>query len=125
MDNLLAVSAISDSQVVRAPTFTESNRAAAPEAAATAVPESASQASPVREPSVAEVKQAAKQLENLMANMNRYLEFRIDQDSGRTVVTVKDKITGATVRQIPAEEVLRLAQNLGGKSGNALLSLTA
>lgn len=127
MDKLSAVvSGISDSQLVRTPAFTDSNKAAAPgPAAATAVPESAAQASPVREPSAAEVKQAAKQLENLMANMNRYLEFRIDQDSGRTVVTVKEKSTGATVRQIPAEEVLRLAQNLGGKSGNALLSLTA
>ena len=55
-----------------------------------------------------------------MQSMNRYLEFRIDQDSGRTVVTVKDKTTGDVVRQIPAEEVLRLAQNLGGKGGALL-----
>ena len=49
-----------------------------------------------------------------MQSMDRYLEFRIDQDSGRTVVTVKDTTTGESIRQIPAEEVLRLAQNLGG-----------
>lgn len=77
------------------------------------------------EPTLTEVKQAAKQLETFMQSMNRYLEFRIDQDSGRTIVTVKDKTTGDVVRQIPAEEVLRLAHNLGGKAHTALVSQTA
>ena len=49
---------------------------------------------------------------------------RIDQDSGRTIVTVKDKSTGEVVRQIPSEEVLRLAHNLGGKGRNGLLNQT-
>ena len=71
-----------------------------------------------------EVKQAARQLETFMQSMNRYLEFRVDQDSGRTIVTVKDKSTGEVVRQIPSEEVLRLAQNLGGKGRNGLLNQT-
>ena len=78
-----------------------------------------------REPSIVEVKQAARQLETFMASMNRYLEFRVDQDSGRTIVTVKDKSTGEVVRQIPSEEVLRLAHNLGGKGRTGLLNQTA
>jgi flagellar protein FlaG len=77
------------------------------------------------EPTLVEVKQAARQLETFMASMNRYLEFRVDQDSGRTIVTVKDKSTGETVRQIPSEEVLRLAHNLGGKGRTGLLNQTA
>jgi len=76
------------------------------------------------EPSAEAVKQAARQLEAFMQSMNRYLEFRVDEDSGRTVVTVKDKTTGETIRQIPSEEIMRLAQNLGGKAHTGLIDQT-
>jgi flagellar protein FlaG len=76
------------------------------------------------EPSPEAVEQAARQLETFMQSMNRYLEFRVDQDSGRTVVTVKDKTTGETIRQIPSEEVMRLAHNLGGTTQAALVDET-
>lgn len=99
--------------------------AAAPDAAAKSVAQAAPKTAPQPEPSTAALKQAAKQLETFMQSMNRYLEFRIDQDSGRTVVTVRDTTTGDVIRQIPAEEVLRLAQNLGGKAHTALVSQTA
>jgi flagellar protein FlaG len=99
--------------------------AAALDAAKASVAQATEQATVKREPTLVEVKQAARQLEAFMASMNRYLEFRVDQDSGRTVVTVKDQSTGEVVRQIPSEEVLRLAQNLGGKGRNGLLNQTA
>jgi flagellar protein FlaG len=99
--------------------------AAALDAAKAGVAQATQQATVTREPTLVEVKQAARQLETFMASMNRYLEFRVDQDSGRTVVTVKDKSTGEVVRQIPSEEVLRLAHNLGGMGRNGLLNQTA
>lgn len=77
------------------------------------------------QPSPEDVKRAARQLETFMQSMNRYLEFRVDEDSGRTVVTVKDKSTGETIRQIPSEEVMRLAQNLGGRAHTGLIDETA
>lgn len=95
------------------------------EAARSGVAQATQQATEQREPTVLEVKQAARQLETFMESMNRYLEFRVDQDSGRTIVTVKDKSTGETVRQIPSEEVLRLAHNLGGQGRTGLLNQTA
>jgi len=85
------------------------------------------QATPVSvpaEPSAEDVKRAARQLEAHLQGMNRYLEFRVDEDSGRTVVTVKDKTTGETIRQIPSEEIMRLAQNLGGKAHTGLIDQT-
>ena len=90
------------------------------------VPQVNKQAEPSHpvEPSAEDVKRAARQLETFMQSMNRYLEFRVDQDSGRTVVTVKDKTTGETIRQIPSEEVMRLAQNLGGTAHTGLLDET-
>jgi flagellar protein FlaG len=82
------------------------------------------QPSAPREPSVADVQQAVRQLEAFMQRMNRYLEFTVDEHSGRTVVTVKDKDTGETIRQIPSEEVLRLARNLGGTTHIGLIDET-
>lgn len=90
------------------------------------VADAAGQAALVRpsaphEPSAEEVRHAARQLETFMRGLNRYLEFRVDEDSGRTVVTVKDSSTGEIIRQIPSEEVMRLARNLGGNTHTALL----
>jgi flagellar protein FlaG len=122
VDLLKAVGAIKD-----APLTTASGAATpaiAVDAAKAAVAQATEPAAP-REPTLVEVKQAARQLETFMESMNRYLEFRVDQDSGRTVVTVKDKTTGDVVRQIPTEEVLRLAHNLGGKGRIGLLNETA
>jgi flagellar protein FlaG len=106
----------------RSPSFPQPTTAAE----ATHAPKPAVQAAGVpAEPSAEDVKRAAAQLETFMQSMNRYLEFRVDEDSGRTVVTVKDKTTGETIRQIPSEEVMRLAHNLGGKTPAALVNETA
>lgn len=123
MVNLQTAASV-EAQPASAPTPTPVNAAAFEAAAAMPVVQPTPATAAQREPSTAELKQAAKQLETFMQSMNRYLEFRIDQDSGRTVVTVKDTTTGDVIRQIPAEEVLRLAQNLGGKAHTALVSQT-
>ena len=116
---LTAVSAISEAPAPAAPAPADAAKANV----AKATEQAQAQAQARREPTLVEAKHAARQLETFMASMNRYLEFRVDQDSGRTVVTVKDKTTGDVVRQIPTEEVLRLAHNLGGKG--QLLNETA
>jgi len=124
MVNLLkALGAINDLPATHAPAATTS--ASAIDAAKAGVAKATEQAAVQREPTMAEVKQAARQLETFMESMNRYLEFKVDQDSGRTIVTVKDKSTGEVVRQIPSEEVMRLAHNLGGKGRTGLLNQTA
>jgi flagellar protein FlaG len=66
----------------------------------------------------------AEQIEVYLRNTGRALEFRIDSESGRTVISVRDAKTGDLIRQIPAEEALRLARSFGDGS-NALLDLTA
>jgi flagellar protein FlaG len=47
-----------------------------------------------------------------MAERERSLIFRVDEASGRTVITVLDATTQEVVRQIPSEEVLVLARAL-------------
>jgi flagellar protein FlaG len=104
----------------RSPSFPQPTTAAEATTQAT----QAAQSSVPAESSADDVKRAATQLEAHMQSMNRYLEFRVDQESGRTVVTVKDKTTGEIIRQIPSEEIMRLAHNLGGKAATGLLDQT-
>jgi flagellar protein FlaG len=42
--------------------------------------------------------------------VSRELEFHVDDASGRMVCSVRDAETGDLIRQIPNEEVLRLAE---------------
>lgn len=61
---------------------------------------------------VATLQEAVARLEAFVREMQRELEFRIDEASGRVVVSVIDSLTGELIRQIPGEEVLRLAARL-------------
>jgi flagellar protein FlaG len=65
----------------------------------------------------------AKQIEDYLRSVNRSLEFRVDADTGRTIVSVRDSATGELIRQIPGEEVLRIAQAM--KELTSLLHETA
>ena len=51
-----------------------------------------------------------RRLNELMAERERSLRFRVDEASGRTVITVLDATTHEVVRQIPSEELLALAR---------------
>ena len=48
----------------------------------------------------------------LANSIDRDLQFRIDDATGRTVVTVLDGETNEVIRQIPSEEALRLVDRL-------------
>jgi flagellar protein FlaG len=73
---------------------------------------------PSKDPAVATeaLKAAAKDIEAYLKSSGRSLEFRVDNDSGRTVVSVRNPQTGELIRQIPSEEVLRIASALGTQS---------
>lgn len=58
----------------------------------------------------AEVEHSRAQLERFARSIRRELEFRVDDASGRTIITVRNKDTGEIVRQIPSEEVIALAR---------------
>lgn len=42
----------------------------------------------------------------------RSLEFRVDDNSGKTVITVRDSDSKEVIRQIPSEQVLKLSARL-------------
>ncbi|WDE03990.1 flagellar protein FlaG [Thalassomonas viridans] len=60
----------------------------------------------------------AQKLQDFVSEMNRGLEFLVDEDSGRDVIKVIDKNTGDLVKQFPSEEVLELVAHLSEATGN-------
>jgi flagellar protein FlaG len=74
--------------------------------------------SPAEKPAE-DIEDTVCRLNELMAERERSLNFRVDEASGRTVITVLDAMTREIVRQIPSEEVLALARALE-KSGALL-----
>jgi flagellar protein FlaG len=65
---------------------------------------------PKQAPPPADIEAVAKQLESFLKRVSRELEFHVDGSSGRVVCSVRDSQTGDLIRQIPNEEVLRLAE---------------
>jgi flagellar protein FlaG len=59
-----------------------------------------------------ELDQAVKNVSGYVQNITRELNFSIDEELGRPVVTVLDQETGEIIRQIPNEEMLELAKNI-------------
>lgn len=51
------------------------------------------------------------------------LSFRLDQESGRSVVTVFDNSTDEVIRQIPAEDALRVARKVKNLQDEMLQSI--
>ena len=67
------------------------------------------------------VKAAAEQIETYLRHVNTNLEFRVDEDAGQVVVSVRERATGELIRQIPSEEALRLAERLAVRGTTALV----
>ncbi len=58
----------------------------------------------------AELNAAVQQMNTYVQNIQRDLQFSIDEESGRNVVKVIDSKSKEVIRQIPSEEVLALAR---------------
>jgi flagellar protein FlaG len=59
-----------------------------------------------------ELDEAVSQLNDFVQNVQRDLQFEVDNDLGQTIVKVVDQQTQRVIRQIPDEVALRLAENL-------------
>jgi flagellar protein FlaG len=58
------------------------------------------------------VEHVVRRLEEFMSETQRSLRFRVDEASGRTVITVLDAETNEVVRQIPPPEFLAVVRHL-------------
>jgi len=73
------------------------------------VEQSNTEQSKVEEPNI---EQAVTEINEYVQSVQRDLHFSVDEDSGQTVVRVRDKESGELIRQIPEDIFLSLAQNL-------------
>lgn len=70
-----------------------------------------------QEPSSDEVSQAVEDISQYFQSIERDLFFEVDEDSGRTIITVVDAETEEVVRQIPPKELLNIAKRLDDIKG--------
>ncbi len=64
-----------------------------------------------------ELQNLVEDLSSMMSVMRKGLAFKIDADSGTSVVSVMDIESGDLIRQIPNEEALKLARKLTEVTG--------
>lgn len=80
--------------------------------AVTAQTTAAVTAAPAADKPVRDLEAATAQIERAVRSSGRNLQFRIDDESGRVVVSVRDSDSGELIRQIPSEAALRIARAL-------------
>ena len=61
-----------------------------------------------------------RQIDSFLRSVNRSLQFRVDDASGRMVVSITDAATGEVIRQVPGEEALRMAERIDANIGALL-----
>jgi len=66
--------------------------------------------------------EAVSRMSDHVQNIRRGLEFSVDEESDRTVITVYDAESEEVIRQIPSEEFLNLVRRMDGELGGALLN---
>jgi len=69
--------------------------------------------------SAQELAQATSDISDYIQTVSRSLQISVDSDLGTTVIKVMDTETEELVRQIPAEEVLRIARLLSEQQSAA------
>ena len=74
------------------------------------------------EPSKEAVESAVEEISNYVQSVSRDLQFSIDEDLGKTIVTVLNDTTQEVIRQIPSEELVELAKRLDNQAKGALVS---
>lgn len=96
------------------PTATQEAVEAAGQAAQAAVVGATNDSGVIADNNVTEtqVADAIDSIQSFVESNQRNLNFSVDEDSQRSVVSVTDANSGDIIRQIPSEEVLELAQRL-------------
>ena len=68
--------------------------------------------------------EAVSQLNDFVQNVQRDLQFEVNNELGQTIVRVVDQQTQEVIRQIPDEVALRLAENLQQDEPLTLFNIT-
>lgn len=68
-------------------------------------------------PAPHKIESVTRQIDSFLRSQNHQLQFRVDQGSGKMIVTVTDGETGEVIRQVPGEEAVRMAQRIEDMTG--------
>ncbi len=63
------------------------------------------------------LQQAAQEVSKVVERTPHSLQFSVDKDSGKPVVTVIDRNTNEVITQIPSEEMLEISKHLDQMTG--------
>lgn len=66
-----------------------------------------------------DIEQVVRQIQDFLAETERSLQFRVDEGSGRTVISVYSG-SGELIRQIPSEELLEIAAKIQQQGFNLI-----
>ena len=94
-------------------------------AAPTPRPVQAAVRAPAAPDPVASAQAAARQLQEYLQKSGHNMEFAVDQTTGMTIVRIYNSASGELVRQIPSEEIVRIAALLREDAGHVPLSVRA
>jgi flagellar protein FlaG len=95
-------------------------RAEVPEPVAEKSAEPARQTPAVPPAELHRIESVTRQIDSFLRSINRSLQFRVDESTGRMIVSICDAETGEVIRQVPGEEAVRIAQNLENRLSGML-----
>ncbi|MET3105560.1 flagellar protein FlaG [Oxalobacteraceae bacterium GrIS 2.11] len=84
------------------------------------VVQAGAQAGSSQQPSLEQIKQAVKDINQSFSASGQGVQFTIDQESSRVIVNVVDQKTQEVIRQIPSKELLQLSHMLDQKLGKLI-----
>jgi len=64
-----------------------------------------------------EIAQTVQEMNDFLHDMKRNLSFSVDDDLGKSVITVKDSDSDEVIRQIPSEELVVLRKKMDDVAG--------
>jgi len=79
-------------------------------------------------PSKEQVQQAIQTVQAMVQAQASNLQFSLDKETGKTIVTVVDTSTQKVIRQIPSKEMIAIAHaidQMSSKSSGLMLNQTA
>lgn len=88
-----------------------------PAPARTPAPEAARQPDRPAQPSPEQVQEAVSEVRKAVQPVARNLQFSIDKETGKTIITVVDSVTREVIRQIPGEEIVAIAKAIDRMKG--------
>ncbi|WP_438971091.1 flagellar protein FlaG [Methylophaga sp.] len=72
-----------------------------------------------------QLESAVSRINEYVQNIQRSIEFSVDEATGKDVVKILDKQTEEVIRQIPSEEVLAIAKSIADYNADTISIFTS